>query len=1211
MASKLSLLPQLQRWDGSQLTLNLLVLPRVSPLDPLDGGSGPPFATADFTFDIRLVSGLDAMPVTTTPATSITKTPGVPAHAQSLFNELTTVFEIDPAPTGGGRRADTRVKKHAPLTYVAAAGFDGSRTTQVVNDDSYSCAFQALPTHPFTVRNPPNPKTAWGAVLAFALRQPVLAEALGLLRRLVVSPPTTDFFADGGWVFVALAAGGDAGLLALPGALSLYAARVPPLHDPRPVFNAVLFPVADTVPPGPYDDVIAEAIDYDDGFAKVVHCTQPRASNPLFEEDDGTRPVNELGIRLGWDDEQVTIWLDRQLNDDPVIAALDAPLGVLGYRIDARDGDADPHRALDPAHPWHGLSRAGGPVRVGALEVATFDGELAVETHPVQLEMQKTGTFWLPMYFASWAGPALVGVDILGHQLVGGADKTDPSRVQAIDPNFPLRYGRTYQFRVRLMDHSGGGPGITDSPATPAPAPVAIQPCRRFVRPLRVRLTSPPPDVPDPLNPPATLTVARPRLSYPAYVLTGAPNAAADLLADLPSAKAEQREVGLPDPDVTQLEIQVQVRALGLDTEPGGGTDHGFHSVYTTTRAFPSAADQPLVLALQWVDVADVDTLAPGAASGAISVPTARDVRLVLSALCREDPTLEYFGAQDVRRGPSISVSVRKHSIDERGLLLPGAPAEQLRAVYLQPDQPNDPVIAAAQKAAGKGVEATGAVAERLAAALDLQLDGLTMHARPGRRLLFGCSPAIRHVIGPDGSTLTFAAKSDLLGHWLVALRVTLGRDWTWDGLAPGGITIARERLTQRRCADGVEVPFGTTGPVGEIEAVRTAGVDALAEPDRSHTDLIFIDAIEPKPEPGAFPGELTAGYRLEPQFVHAPSQHDPALELTVDLPVTTPPSQVPRLVSAGVALSPYERSESYDRTTSRQRALWFEFDRAPENPCDAYYVRVLGYAPDPVLMRSVDQPEAAEPPLPIDPELVRVIVPGQSDDRAGAGAMQHLVASDSPLHFLVPLPPGTHADSPELFGFFTYELRVGHDRGWSTAQGRFGAPLRVTGVQHPAPELSCLVTRDGNGIVASAPFATPVLDGVSRRPYFPATQLWILLYAQVVQSDGKDRRNVLLDQRRATADDRWGREQLSALTRYSTFAPIIWSGPDFGTATWSDDVIKRMLAELTLGNENPLSCLAVETLPADDPQRDPLHADLGFERILRTSPLVPCPSVC
>jgi hypothetical protein len=82
---------------------------------------------------------------------------------------------------------------------------------------------------------------------------------------------------------------------------------------------------------------------------------------------------------------------------------------------------------------------------------------------------------------------------------------------------------------------------------------------------------------------------------------------------------------------------------------------------------------------------------------------------------------------------------------------------------------------------------------------------------------------------------------------------------------------------------------------------------------------------------------------------------------------------------------------------------------------------------------------------------------------------MQPLLPTDSPRHFLLPLPPGLIPESPELFGFFTYEFRIGRRVGWSTAQGRFGRPLRVTGVQHPAPTLRCEVVRHRIGIEVSA----------------------------------------------------------------------------------------------------------------------------------------------
>jgi hypothetical protein len=361
----------------------------------------------------------------------------------------------------------------------------------------------------------------------------------------------------------------------------------------------------------------------------------------------------------------------------------------------------------------------------------------------------------------------------------------------------------------------------------------------------------------------------------------------------------------------------------------------------------------------------------------------------------------------------------------------------------------------------------------------------------------------------------------------------------------------------------------------------------------------VFFDAVDPKPEPGDFPAELELRYRLEPQFVAKPTTSDPPVALTVRLPMTTPPHQIPKLVSAGVALSPYVRNPGYSRTDPRRKVVWLEFDRPVDNPNDAYFGRALVYAPDPVLLRGgPDVPQIAEPPLPVEPEPIRVVTPGQSDDRAGINAMQRLNPSDSPTHFMLPLPSGLGEDSPELFGFFTYDLRVGHDVGWSTAQGRFGTSLQVSGVQHPAPSLSCSVIRDSVGIEASAPFANPVYAGRSARPFPPVTEVWILLYTQVAQCDGADHRNVLLGRKPA----RFTRKPLD--DRQALDA-------SFGSANWSNDEVSWLLYALTLEASHALSCLAIETLPGSVPHPDPLGADLGRERMLRTSPLMPVPAIC
>ena len=58
---------------------------------------------------------------------------------------------------------------------------------------------------------------------------------------------------------------------------------------------------------------------------------------------------------------------------------------------------------------------------------------------------------------------------------------------------------------------------------------------------------------------------------------------------------------------------------------------------------------------------------------------------------------------------------------------------------------------------------------------------------------------------------------------------------------------------------------------------------------------------------------------------------------------------------------------------------------------------------------------------------------------------MQKLTASVSPRHFLVPLPPGISAESDELFGFYVYELRVGHNAGGLRRKAVSGPPSGPT----------------------------------------------------------------------------------------------------------------------------------------------------------------------
>jgi len=319
-------LPYLQQWGGARLTLNLLAAPQSSPFDPLVP-AGPAFADANFIFEIRLVQGLGSLPTTGSPYTAVTEPTAAPPRARPIFQALASALPIDPAVTAISlRTAGQQFLKYAPPGYRAAAGYADGGNPYLRVDDSYHCALKSgVPAG--TVLQSPPPPLGWGKVLAAALRQPLMSQATGLVRPFTLTP-AAHFFDAGGWVYITLAASSDAaGLLAVPGGLKSYAARVPALSAARSLFTSVLFPVADTVPPADYDDLFTEVVSYDDGFAKAVYAAQPTALDPLGETNDGTRPRTDHGARLGWDDEQVATWLNRPPSETSTSAATRASSG--------------------------------------------------------------------------------------------------------------------------------------------------------------------------------------------------------------------------------------------------------------------------------------------------------------------------------------------------------------------------------------------------------------------------------------------------------------------------------------------------------------------------------------------------------------------------------------------------------------------------------------------------------------------------------------------------------------------------------------------------------------------------------------------------------------------------------------------------------------------------------------------------------------------
>ena len=1158
--TRLVLLPYLQHWAPDALTVRLLIIPRVSPIDPLLPNA-PSFATAKFVFDVHLQQDLGSLPVPGGTPVLVTVPSSPVSTAVPLYNQLTQEFQIDPNPPAPVLpQPSTIVQKHLPLSYQKAVNYVPGRTNLVFTDDTYACARQqAVPVRPITRIPPPPPKIPWGQVIGFLMRNLALAEAAGLIRTFTIPINAPNTLKNGGFIYFTLSPTSDAGgLLTITDALKLYSTRIPALTTARDLFSPVLFPVVTQPPSSDYSEIFSEIDDYDDGWAKAVHCAQPQQLHPLVETPDGTRPVTEAGIRIGWDDEQMAIWMNRQFDS----ATFDSPLGVLGYRIDAR---------LKGAATWHSLVHAGGPLKLPGVDLGKFDGELMVEIHPVQLDALIQGTYWLPSYYTSWFGPSLVPPEVIRLLLSGGGDFRNSDKVQGVDPDMACTYGQSYDFRVRFMDHTGGGPDVSGSPVISGPSPTASIDFHRWIRPQFPEIVDAP-TVPDP----SSLTFKRPLLAYPAVVCTGFyPNAVDLLIQDIPLAATEQRDPALTDPDVNRVQIVIEVRGLAQDPAV---TNSPWMPIVTTTRAFPADITQVLTVGITWVDLWDVSTLAISyPPTGPLVLPTARDVHLRFFSLCRDDPA--YFGAADVGLSNlATQIELRKESSDETKLFGPDLPSRVFNAFYFQPDPPLNLLALVANKSAGQDTTQPPDLASRAAAAFDLLHDGFMMRTPTNRRVIFGCASSIRHMIGPDGASITFASQSDLALQWIIVIRLILNRDWTWDGLAKDGITIARDGKV-----------------VGTLGLSNNVGHDAIVDPDRTQTDLIFFDALEGKPAAGAFPATLDPKYTVSWTFVTGP-QAEPPISLTMTLPVTTPPTQVPQIVSAGIAMSPYVRSVDYSTTAVRERVLWIELASRPLNPQDRFFARVLRNAPDPLLtgVTTTSVPGPRDSDLPIDPEPVRKIVQGQADDRSGLSAMQPLIPSDSALHWGLPLPPGLDANSLELFGFFTYELRVGHFDVWSTAQGRFGPPLRVTGVQHPPPPMVLTVLRNNAGISVSAPYAVAISDGVTLRGV-PKTSIWVLLYAQAKQIDGRDVRNILVERIRASYDERKFRNRLQ-----------------FGEALFSDADIRKKVAALGFRNHTtPLSVLAVELFSQDTIPTDPLGAQLGDQRILRTSPLTAVPTIC
>jgi hypothetical protein len=1273
---ELSLMAFPQRWDGAGgiLAVNLLLLPVGDPTAPL--GTGPQFAGTSVHLNVNVVAGLATLPSTATTPSQLTQFAAQPPPAAAalytqLYSQLTKKVTVNAKGLTTPAQAPhkgARIFKSLPASYTEAFAFSAPRTNDLFVGDGYGCALRDQA--PKLNEKPVGPDTsiAWGQVLSYALHQPVLATAMGLIYSVPINIPS-GLLASGGFVYFTLDASvpGNpwvADWKSNPDTVKSYAARLPALASAatasRQLFAARLLPIVAT-PPSNLTEAQFEAEEYDDGFAQIVHSNQPTTIDAATLDPSQIAPATDAGIQIGWDDEQVTVWFNNQVDLlryrlDPTSVTpppAEAPLGVIGYRVDVRIKGTTTWQSLceiDGTLPFNqGASNGSGTTPISGNEFWLAPAPIRRSTTDNTTNNQPA---WLPLYFAQWTGSSLVLPDPVVRYLATAFSQTNtgnplpappalsnPSPDLTAVPN--LVYSNPYEFRVRLVDLTGGGPLAIDAPIHPGPAPQALTDFLRYLPPKALEIVAAPAIAGYPSRPPTTRTiqtldVKRPRIGYPEAIYAGvdpATFALSNLQTLIEDAWSSGRSVSVPDPDVVSFDVRAEARIPANDTGTAG-TDPGdldgnFRVIYTVNVPFPTdqGTDPTVMITLNYTDgVDDISTLtAPAPGTTTLPIPTARDIRVRLYPRC--DPTkANYYGSDRAQIGPSTDYIVRREASTEDALF-PNTPESQLQAFYFQPGS-NLPQLLAQQ--------------------LGLNQQALTFTGASGLRTVFGASGTLRHNISGDGSSLTIANQTELLGHWIVALVLDIERDWTWDGLIKPG--------PRQKKSPAPQFEFTRDGrKLGVITVPRVLSPAVTANssqpPDRSRTRIIFFDTLDGNPAVNAFPDTPSPTYTVSAHFAKAAQQQ---FNFPITLPITTPPAQTPKIVSTGIAEGPYVHSATYSQTNLRERYLWIEFDKPVSDPDDTFFGRVLAYGPDPLLAADLLPkpaaeiaemlPETAEPVLPIDPEPVRRIFSGQSADYSGLDAMTQMVPAisvgvgKSGTFFLLPLPSGMTSDNLELFGFWTYEFRTGHLQKWSTAQGRYGRPLRVTGIQHPAPHLICTASRNVEGIYATAPYANTVYNG--RRVYDyqagdPQTRIWFMLYAQVLQADGASWRNVLLTHKQGITlpnPPKLGSNPQQSFNR----------DPRAGIG-FQHAAVEKLLTVLGLPTATPLSLLAVEILPGpldvgtDVPGRrseaglfattadgspdqlaatvgrgeDPLGAELGLRRILRTSPLVAVPAIC
>ena len=146
------------------------------------------------------------------------------------------------------------------------------------------------------------------------------------------------------------------------------------------------------------------------------------------------------------------------------------------------------------------------------------------------------------------------------------------------------------------------------------------------------------------------------------------------------------------------------------------------------------------------------------------------------------------------------------------------------------------------------------------------------------------------------------------------------------------------------------------------------------------------------------------------------------------------------------------------------------------------------------------------------------------------------------------------------------------------------GSPFQVEQIMPPLVPPAPPPSGPASLIVATAPYATPVLNGqhLTRTQERPRTSMWFLLYAQAVQADGVTMRNVLIATEPGVFADR-ELDLIDAALRPYFVTLATNSLKTFNrtaVAAFHQAQIESILAAIHLPATASLSVIAVELLP-------------------------------